>query len=61
MVTAKLTALGEPAELQVIEVTRLSLNAGAPDKPSKINPGDMIRRKISSIKSGNCQKLSQES
>jgi hypothetical protein len=60
MVTAKLIALNEPAELQVIEVRRLSLIAGAYDAPSKIKTNDMIRRRISSIKSGDCEKLVQE-
>jgi hypothetical protein len=61
MVTAKLIVIGEPTELQVIEVERLSLVAGAADVPSKIKNGDMIRRKMSSITGGDCQKLSQES
>lgn len=59
-VTAKLLTLGEPAELQVISVKRLSLIAGAQDEPSKIRENDMIRRKLSSIKSGDCQKLLQD-
>ena len=60
MVTAKLIALGEPAEFKVIDVQRLSLMAGATDAPLKIKKDDMIRRKVSSIKSGDCHKLSQE-
>lgn len=60
MVTAKLLVMGEPAELQVIDVQRLSLMDGIKDAPSKIKKDDMIRRKVSSIKSGDCQKLSQE-
>jgi hypothetical protein len=59
LVTAKLVATGDVAELQVIEVRRLSLIDGARDEPSKIKTGDMIRRKISSIKMGECQKLLQ--
>ena len=59
MVTAKLITLGEPAELEVIDVQRLSLMEGAKDTPSKIKKGDMIRRKASSIKSGDCQKLQE--
>ena len=59
MITAKLISLDEVAELQVIEVTRLSLIEGAQDEPSKINSGDMIRRKLSSIKMGECQKLAK--
>jgi len=60
MVTAKLLVMGEPAELQVIDVQRLSLVEGAQDAPSKIRKDDMIRRKVSSIKNGDCHKLSQE-
>jgi hypothetical protein len=59
-VTAKVITLGDPAELLVIGVKRLSLNAGAQDAPSKIKPDDMIRRKLSSIQSGDCQKLSRK-
>ncbi len=59
-VTAKVVALGETAELQVIAVKRLSLIDGAEDTPQKINAGDMIRRKLSSIKMGKCQKLVEE-
>lgn len=61
MVTAKLLVIGEPSELEVIDVERLSLVAGAADVPSKIKKGDMIRRKQSSIDNGGCQKLVQES
>jgi hypothetical protein len=57
MVTAKLLVLGDLVELQVIEVRRLSLIAGAKDEPSKIKKDDMIRRRVSSIQSGDCQKL----
>lgn len=57
MVTATLIAMNELAELQVISVKRLSLMEGAEDEPSKIKQNDMIRRKISSIKNGECQKL----
>jgi hypothetical protein len=57
LVTAKLRVMDEPAELEVIEVKRLSLIEGAADEPSKIKKGDMIRRRISSIKMGECQKL----
>ncbi len=59
MVTAKLTAMGELVELQVIDVKRLSLIDGAKDGPSKIKKGDVIRRKVSSIKMGGCEKLLQ--
>ena len=60
LVTAKLITLNEPAELQVIDIERISLVDGAQNVPSKIAKGDLIRRKISSIKSGNCHKLAQE-
>lgn len=60
MVTAKLTAMSELAELEVIDVQRLSLMEGAMDEPSKIKKNDMIRRKVSSLQSGACQKLLQE-
>lgn len=60
MVTAILVTMNEPAELQVISVKRLSLVEGAEDEPSKIKENDMIRRKISSIKNGECQKLLKE-
>jgi hypothetical protein len=60
MVTAKLMVMGEPAELQVIDVQRLSLMDGVKDPPPRFKKDDMIRRKISSIKSGDCQKLAQE-
>lgn len=59
MVTAKLTAIGEVIELQVIAVERLSLIKGAEDAPSRIKKNDIIRRKASSIQSGNCEKLLQ--
>jgi hypothetical protein len=60
MVTAKLIAMGELAELQVIDVKRLSLMDGARDEPPKIKKNDMIRRKVSTLESGDCQKLLQE-
>ena len=60
MVTAKLIAMGELVELQVIDVQRISLIEGAQDAPSKIKKDDMIRRKVSSIKGGDCHKLLQE-
>jgi hypothetical protein len=61
MVTATLKTLThELAELQVIDVTRLSLIAGAQDVPARIKKDDIIRRKVSSIKSGDCHKLLQE-
>ena len=60
MIIAEVVALGEPAELKVIEVKRLSLTDSAKDTASKIQKDDTIRRKISSLKSGECQKLSQE-
>jgi hypothetical protein len=60
MVTATLITMNELAELQVISVKRLSLIEGAEDEPPRIKENDMIRRKISSIKSGECQKLLQE-
>ena len=59
MVTARLLSWGEPAELEVIEVKRLSLITGAVDEPSKMMAGDKIRRKLESIKRGSCQKLVQ--
>lgn len=59
-VTAKIVSLGETVELEVIAVKRLSIIEGAEDTPSKINAGDMIRRKLSSIKMGKCQKLVKE-
>jgi hypothetical protein len=60
MVTATLLALDEPAELKVITVETLSRIDGARDMPSKMKKDDIIRRKISSIKSGACQQLVQE-
>ena len=60
LVTAQLIAVGDVAELKVIEFQRLSLIEGATDEPSKIKKNDMIRRKISSIKMGDCEKLQQE-
>ena len=60
MITAKVVSLGEPVELKVIEVRRVSLIDSAKDTASKIQTNDTIRRKISSLKSGECQKLSQE-
>lgn len=60
MVTAKLTGAGDGlAELQVIEVRRISLIEGAADEPSPIRKNDIIRRKASSIMSGDCEKLVQ--
>ncbi len=59
MVTATVATLGEPVELKVIDVQRLSLIDGAADVASKIQKNDMIRRKLSSLASGACQKLSQ--
>lgn len=58
-VTAKIIAIGDTVELQVIAVKRLSLIDGAADEPPKFNTGDTIRRKLSSIKMGQCQKLLQ--
>lgn len=60
LVTAKVITTGEPAELQVITVKCLSLAGGKKDEPSKIRENDMIRRKMSSIKNGECQKLLEE-
>ena len=61
MVTAKLISVThELAELQVVDVRRLSLIDGAQDAPAKIKKNDIIRRKVSSIKIGDCQKLLQE-
>lgn len=59
-VTAKVLSLGDTVELEVIAIKRLSLVDGAEDAPSKINAGDTIRRKLSSIKMGSCQKLVKE-
>lgn len=56
-VTAKVIMLGEPVELLVVGIKQLSLKDGAQNTPSKIKPGDNIRRKLSSILSGGCQKL----
>ena len=57
MITAKLVSAADLLELQVLNVERISLNAGAKDEPSKIKINDMIRRKPSSIELGACQKL----
>jgi hypothetical protein len=59
MVTAKLIARDEPAELLVIDVQQLSLMSGITDAPSNIKKNDMIRRKAASILSGGCEKLVQ--
>lgn len=60
MITARVVTKGDPMELQVIDIKRLSLIEGAKDTPSKIQKSDLIRRKASSIQAGECEKLSQE-
>jgi|GEM_PF-883294 len=61
MITAKLVEIGyELLELEVIDVQRLSLMDGVKDAPSKVKPKDMIRRKLSSIERGECEKLLKE-
>lgn len=59
-VIAKIVAIGDLVELKVIAVKRLSLIDKAKDTQPSIKENDMIRRKMSSIKSGECQKLLQE-
>lgn len=59
-ITAKVMSAGELMELQVIEVKRLSLSDSAKEPPARIKKDDIIRRKLSSIKSGECQRLSAE-
>ncbi len=59
-ITAKILAMGDPVELKVISVKRLSVMEGVADAPSKIQEGNIIRRKLSSVQSGECQKLSEE-
>jgi hypothetical protein len=59
-ITAKVVTAGDLLELRVIDMKRLSLAEGAKGEPAKIKKDDMIRRKIASIRSGECQKLSQK-
>lgn len=60
LVTAKMIVADALAELEVIEVKHRALAPGFENTPVKISKGDIIRRKMTSIKSGECQKLSQE-
>lgn len=56
-VVAKISAIGDLVELQVIDVKRLSLIDKTKDAQPSVKKNDMIRRKLASIKSGECQKL----
>ncbi len=57
MVSAEMTSEGELLEFVVRSAEKLS---GTAEAVTKIKPGDLIRRKSTSIAKGDCQKLLQE-
>ncbi|TAL35534.1 MAG: hypothetical protein EPN97_07095 [Alphaproteobacteria bacterium] len=56
MLTAEVKALGDFLQLHVRAVETLSLDEGAIAPPG-VKPGDSVRRKISTIERGECQRL----
>jgi hypothetical protein len=57
LLTAEVKALGDVLELHIRAVEVLSLDAGA-QAPPGVKAGDNVRRKISTIERGECQKQS---
>jgi hypothetical protein len=60
LVTAKVVIVGDLMELEVIEAKHRGASEDIKDIPAKLKKGDMIRRKATSIKSGECQKLLED-
>jgi hypothetical protein len=57
LVTAEVVAVGEFIELKVQSVEALMMEEGMEFDPSKMKEGDAIRRKISTLERGECERL----
>lgn len=56
LVTAEVVEVGDPVQLRVASVEILSIDEGV-EAPQNMKEGDIIRRKLSSLERGDCQKF----
>jgi hypothetical protein len=56
MLVAEVVEAGDPVVLRVVEVEILDIDEGA-EQPEGVKAGDTIKRKLSSLERGDCQKF----